>query len=276
MHVIDEAARTVTPLPAHQGVWLTTFPASQGFWATRGVAEACSMRWCLNAYGDASATALDIGANVGTWTVPMSRAFKAVVAFEPMRPVFHNLCANLALQGASNVWAVETALSEGPARCAEYVDRTGYDPGSVDWGNCGIEPLGAFDVGRPRLPVPCVPLDNWVEAHEGQLGLDAAPLRFLKIDVEGHELSVLRGAARTIQRFRPVLALESWRADKDELGIPARALRRALFDYLAELEYDVAPMPGHDEMFVCTSLVRPPGRCPGCGMPTSSMPDCYC
>jgi hypothetical protein len=58
----------------------------------------------------------------------------------------------------------------------------------------------------------------------------------MKIDVEGAELHVLRGAARTIQRHRPALIFESCADSAEKLG----SSHRDLFEYLTGyLKYDI-------------------------------------
>lgn len=67
----------------------------------------------------------------------------------------------------------------------------------------------AEDVVRP-LTVRTACLDDVVPPD--------APLEFVKIDVEGSELSVLRGARRLLRRWRPVVVLEHGRAGADVTG----------------------------------------------------------
>ena len=63
--------------------------------------------------------------------------------------------------------------------------------------------------------------------------LDLPPPDFIKIDVEGHELDVLRGGARLLERVRPVVILENW-FDRDQ---PAATL--APLSFLSERGYDL-------------------------------------
>ena len=63
----------------------------------------------------------------------------------------------------------------------------------------------------------------------------SAEVEVVKIDVEGAELGVLRGAPRLISRCRPVILFESGPAGGEELGFTAAAL----FDWFAESGYEV-------------------------------------
>ena len=145
---------------------------------------------------------VDAGANIGAHTVFFCRAVgpKGVVhAFEPQRVIFQTLCANLALNSLQNGHAHHAALGDEPGSI--MVDVPDYSQPN----NFGGMPLGAFSEGER---VPLVTIDS--------LGLAAC--HFMKIDVEGMEQAVIRGAAETIRRHRPVLYVEN---DREE---HARAL----------------------------------------------------
>src|SRR5258707_14359705 len=60
---------------------------------------------------------LDVGANIGTHTLFFSQRIGAtgrVLAFEPQRIVFQTLCANLAINSATNVWCYPHAVGGEP------------------------------------------------------------------------------------------------------------------------------------------------------------------
>jgi len=140
---------------------------------------------------------LDVGANIGVNTIPLARHAGArgkVIAFEPQRIIHQMLCANLALNGLTNVvalWSAAGAEAGGirvPPIDYEAVDNFG-----------GIE-LGG-DKGE-RVPVATI----------DQFQLDRC--RLIKIDVESMELDVIRGASETIDRLQPRLYFENNRKDK--------------------------------------------------------------
>lgn len=136
---------------------------------------------------------LDIGANIGGHTFAFAEAVGpngVVIAVEPQRMLFAMLCGSQALQGAKNVFPRWCAV--GADHGIVYVPPLDYDAPN----NFGGLPLAEQAAGDP---VARVPIDAW--------GLD--PVDFLKIDVEGMELDVLRGAEQTIARCRPVIAMEA-------------------------------------------------------------------
>lgn len=137
--------------------------------------------------------AADIGANIGTFTLPLARAVfpgGSVVAIEPQRILHQMLCANIALNGIRNV----RALQIGAGRAADTAIAPPIDfTAAANFGGVALASSG------PGESVDVVPLDA--------LGLAAC--HFVKIDVEGMEAQVIDGAAETIGRHRPILYVEN-------------------------------------------------------------------
>ena len=136
---------------------------------------------------------LDVGANIGTHAVPFSRMVGdsgCVVAFEPQRLIFQNLCANLALNGLCNVVAHEV----GVGREAGWVLVPVLDPRQEF--NFAALAISGHTAGAM---VKVVRVDD----------LKLTRCNLIKVDVEGMEVDVLAGAASTIERFRPVLFVEN-------------------------------------------------------------------
>jgi FkbM family methyltransferase len=136
---------------------------------------------------------LDVGAYIGTHTVFFSHAVGdqgVVIALEPQRLIFQNLCANLALNGILNV----VALNLAAGRSAEIRRCASYDP-RVNTNFAGIA-LTNHPEG-----------ENVEIAAIDRLGINHCDL--MKVDVEGMEVEVLEGACKTIERFKPVLFIEN-------------------------------------------------------------------
>jgi FkbM family methyltransferase len=155
-------------------------------------------------------TVVEAGANIGAHTILLAKQVGprgTVYAFEPQRIVFQTLCANLALNSIANVYAQCAAV--GDAAGTIMVPTLDYDVEN----NFGGLPLG----GTKGEAVPVITIDS----------LDLPQCQFIKVDVEGMELSVLKGAARTIERCRPVLYVEN---DRPERSPP-------LIEYLLSLGY---------------------------------------
>ena len=141
---------------------------------------------------------VEAGANIGAHTVGLARAATkkgAVLAFEPQRVVFQALCANLALNQCTNVYAHQMAVGASPGR----IVVPAMDPSTrANFG--GVSLIDAAAGER----VTMVTIDS----------LELPACQLLKADVEGMDLEVIRGALATIRRCRPVMYLENDREDR--------------------------------------------------------------
>lgn len=145
---------------------------------------------------------LEIGANIGAHTVFFSQQVGPsgqVIAFEPQRVVFQTLCANVALNSLTNVFAFQQAVGDKPGTI--IVPPLDYSQDN----NFGGLALGGFEYGEQ---VQLVTVD----------GLALKRCHMVKIDVEGMERAVLGGAVETLTRLKPLLYVENDRVEKsDEL-----------------------------------------------------------
>lgn len=126
--------------------------------------------------------AVDVGAHAGLWSWQMALDFQKVTAFEPVRE--HVDCWRKNMQGCSNAALVEVALGE--ERRSAHMQRTELGMGLK---------MAVADEGEL---VSMRTLDSY---HLNRVDL-------LKVDVEGYELAVLRGARETLLRCRPVVVVE--------------------------------------------------------------------
>jgi len=162
---------------------------------------------CTNSGG----TILDVGANIGTHTVALARKVGAngrVIAFEPQRMIYQNLCANVSLNRLTNVDCLQKGVGENnavfPVPIADPETRQNF---------------GAFEIRGYKTgePVKIITIDS--------LSLEACSL--IKVDVEGMEKEVLAGANDTIRQFRPLMFIENNNLDKSE----------ELIDYIFSMNY---------------------------------------
>ena len=240
MYIVDQRLGNFTKIDSE--VFFTVHESHKD-WVYR-FPENIQIDWMCSTFGNPGAVALDIGAHCGTWSVCLAKKFGSVISFEPNPRVFNNLCANLALKDLSNVTPVRQCLS-GSKKIVNYYHR------STDGGGNGIEPLNnTIDSGCTTMSVQTTSLDHWIGKAKN-FGADQK-IAFIKIDVEGHEIDVLRGAVKTIAAHRPAIVVESWEAWRESEGIPAVRLRNELFEYIHGLRYAIRPVNGHSEMFLCT------------------------
>lgn len=169
---------------------------------------------------DRSGLAVDVGAHVGLWTWQMAQDFYRVVAFEPVAE--HRQCWDANMRGVSNAELQPFALGAEPG----MVRLKRRPEGSS--GDTGIDPVAERSSLRASVD------DEGEEAELRTLdsfGLDGVAL--VKLDCEGYEFHVLRGAVETLTRCRPVIVVEQ----KPETGMEARygLEPKHVLDWLAAL-----------------------------------------
>ena len=168
--------------------------------------------------------AFDVGAHVGYYTVlssVLAGPHGQVIAFEPLPANLKYLRRHLRLNGCGNVRVLTNCVGEGSS-IAQFDDSHGTGVGHL------------ADAGTLKVQVRS--LDEMIEC--GELPIP----QFIKIDVEGAELLVLKGAERLLRRHHPILVLST---HSDELD-------RACLERLSEFGYDVE----HLEADVLVARVR--------------------
>lgn len=139
-------------------------------------------------------TVADIGANIGIYTRMFSALTGAtghVHAFEPAPANFEKLEATVS--GLSNVSLRHAAVGAGSGTIKLYVsNELNVDHRTFDSGD-----------GRASIDVPLVKLDDYFSPGQR--------VDFIKIDVQGYELSVLQGAERILRENRDIrIFMEFW------------------------------------------------------------------
>jgi FkbM family methyltransferase len=144
------------------------------------------MRQMVNAC-DPDGTAVDVGGWQGPWTYWLSRRVADVVTVEP-NPT---LAANLRRVVRSNTTIIEAAASDRRGRATLHIPIAGK-------GSEGTATLEDDHGSVLDVEVDTVTLDD----------LELTNVRFIKIDVEGHERNVLDGAKEILRSQRPVVLVE--------------------------------------------------------------------
>ncbi len=143
---------------------------------------------------------LDVGANIGCISQAVLADGGRVLAFEPQREVFDVLVKNLVHAGG-NFEAMNVAVgsSDGVVKIPvlDYAAKNN---------------IGGLSIGASSNP--------WGKHRDVSIrSLDSLELEdtvsFIKIDVEGHELEVLKGAVELIKRDKPILYVENDRPNKE-------------------------------------------------------------
>ena len=177
--------------------------ADARWWATQSVdrpdvklVERLCPRGCV---------AVDVGANHGVCTTPLSRIAENVHAFEP-QPAMYRLLRN-AFRFNRRVTVHDVALSDhvGEAELCIPLQPSGKPLDDL----ASIEECNTLD-GLPvrRVLIRRARLDDFRFHGVG----------FVKIDVGEHQLAVIRGAGETLRRERPALLIEAEQHHKPDLA----------------------------------------------------------
>jgi FkbM family methyltransferase len=146
--------------------------------------------------------ALDIGANFGLYSYALARISAQVHAFEPIPE-----CASVIRAYAHpKIRVHEVGLS---SREGEAVLQVPIEGGQKQYGLASVS--GSDGETTATIPIALRTLDSYEFR-----GVD-----FVKIDVEGHELEVIRGARQTLLRNHPVLLVEIEQRHHQEESINA-------------------------------------------------------
>lgn len=173
-------------------------------------------------------TFVDVGANVGLYSVMMSQLSKRIIAYEANGALAKEIGSNFRLNGI-----------DGTIRQVAVSDRPGFISFGVASrfaGNSAViqEKDGAENYNSVET-VEAVCLDEELAGVEGPVAL--------KVDVEGHELPVLRGARSILERLPCILQIENFDAAVDQ--------------FMADLNYRKLTSIGPDSYFTNIEHLEP-------------------
>ncbi len=169
----------------------------------------------------------DIGANIGFYTCLLASLVEdsgAVVAFEPAARTYGYLKENVSLNQFTNVTVVNKGLGDKQEQRLLHYSEAGLAEGTASLkyadGRAASErvTLDTIDDLIRELPTP----------------------EFVKIDVEGYQLEVLRGGEHFLKTRAPLLM-----AELKDVGETNRAIFGELEDYVANLGYQLYKIRKH-------------------------------
>lgn len=188
---------------------------------------------------DPSDVVIDIGANVGSHALPMAKLVGPsgrVYAFEPVPWAMDKLKRNASLNGFSNIVTEQVALSDENLGHVDMEFRASFKIGSA----IGVDDKGRIDKGWwqecDHVSTEMRTLDSYVTGH------DIRRVDLIKLDVDGFEGKVIRGARETLSRFKPVIIMElapAWVEMRGDSCIAiAMQLRDMGYRCFAEVTFD--------------------------------------
>jgi len=143
----------------------------------------------------------DIGANIGTFTTWMAKAFPKgkVYSFEPQRQVFQMLSGNAAINNLYNVYTYNIGLGKENTK-VEFEEPNYFEKN--DFGTFSLVQDIITEKTNNKIVVQINTLDWFVECYK------IPKVHLLKVDVEGMDLDVLIGGSETIKKHLPVIFIE--------------------------------------------------------------------
>lgn len=144
-------------------------------------------------------TFVDIGANIGTYSLALATQFKAILAFEPHPVVSRVLELNKTINNFNNISIQPYGLSnlDNEAKLYEPIKNAGGS--SLEHRSSGF----SYTVQIKH-------------ASAAVRKLKSSKVSFIKMDVEGHELKVMQGLKELLIQDRPVVAFEANDLERNE------------------------------------------------------------
>lgn len=198
---------------------------SAGYWALQDV-ELLKSICGIVLQSKANMVFYDVGANIGTHSVPLAKEFGdriRIRAFEAQRHVYYMLCGNIAVNGLYNVHCYHTAVSNHNTTMSIHL------PDYLSENNFG---------GLELIPPEFSDNHDMVKLHTETVNvitLDTFDdvVDMIKLDVEGMEHLVLQGAQSLVQRGHPVCLVEMFKTKQD--------IVRNFFKQLEYCAYEIRP-----------------------------------
>jgi FkbM family methyltransferase len=181
----------------------------------------------------------DIGANLGLYSVIASQAVGpsgSVFSFEPDPKTHERLLHNLKANDCRNVQPFQLALSNVDETRPMQISTAGYDA----YNSFGT-PVRGEDTFK-AVDVACVSFDSFAQQHP-----QLHKVTMMKVDVEGWESMVLRGAEKQLSGdTAPVLQVEFNDQAAKALGLPCSELYR----WLQKLGYSIHTFDAKKKRFI--------------------------
>ncbi len=161
-------------------------------------------RWMQKLEFPPSPTILDVGANVGMFSLAYASMFKGaeIHCFEPVPFIYNYLSRNLEIN--PNLSGNMHAHNLGISNCVEQKQLSIPVPHQHERysDKLDIRLYSVLGQGEEKFDAQFMPIDLWVDQFQ------INNLDFIKIDVEGYEYSVLEGATETLFSFQPIVMFE--------------------------------------------------------------------
>jgi FkbM family methyltransferase len=178
----------------------------------------------LDEYPTCTNTCVDVGGHIGTTSLPYSRLFKHVIAFEP-NPVSYGFFAqNITNNSIDNITLFNKGVFNKTTTC--MVCKHGENSGCYYIKECD----------KNEKSIDTVKLDD----------IDyKSPVDFIKIDTEGSELYVLEGASETIAKYKPLVQVETNSCSANFFGYQ----KERIMEFMKQNNYGIFDTDGNNPLF---------------------------
>lgn len=155
----------------------------------------------LSEFDISTGVAIDVGANVGLMSLPLALKFKQVYSFEPDPDNAAVFKKNSDLNQLKNITLCQEGVADQSGSLELSINRSIDGDGMI---NTGISSLHSKNrVNSKRVvSVPVTTLDEFIEKNS------VGDLSLIKIDTEGYDHLVLKGARKTLAKFKPAVFYE--------------------------------------------------------------------
>ncbi len=172
-------------------------------------------------------TILDCGAYVGSHTILMKKLNRNndIFAFEMMPEHYKIIQDNIKLNNFDNILTFNVALGDKIDRIK--LPNVNYNKENTNYGGT------AFYMNRDIIDIPLVTLDYIMPFIK-------KPVSFIKIDVEGNEINLLKGAKELITKYKPIIEIEIWDSLYDAF------INSDIWKFLEQLDYKIKKAQSHD------------------------------
>lgn len=191
-------------------------------------------------------TFIDIGANIGEISMVAAKCVGStgcIIAFEPIDVIADELQSNITRNQLSQISVVRTGLSDSASNNVPIYASCGQGRLGDEHHN-GLGSIFGVATGEtPLQRITITTLDAYLDSHPPER------IDMIKIDIEGAELPCLKGAERTLRKFKPTLIVEVQDTTANTAGYRARDI----LDYLTGLDYTLYQF----DRYGVTSVVDP-------------------
>ncbi len=180
---------------------------------------------------------IDLGAQTGSFSL-LAKYFpnSTWYAFEPIQEATITLKKNLTLNDIHNVSVYQMAASHFSGKTTLKM------PAMDEWGLATIGPNPLRFTLVIEREIECIDLDSFVTAQH------IKKVHFMKLDTEGSELSILRGAKDMIMRDHPIMIMEYNEINMKQCGV----LKQEIDELLVEMGYEWKLISSEDILCVPT------------------------